>query len=227
MILRTGTCHIDTDRRRLVRDGCEQHLSRKAFDLLVALLEARPKVVAKEVLINRVWPDAFVSEANLPVLIGDIRAALGDAAREPRLIRTHHAVGYSFAGEVSEISSAPHAPVGSVAIVLCVGERRMRLPEGTSTLGRDETCDVILPHGSVSRLHAHLTVTDGTLTIADVESKNGTWVDDRRMTEPFVAADDQRVIFGSVETFVRIERPGAGSTLTVGAPLTADVSVKD
>ena len=50
MILRIGGCEIDCDRRQVLRDGAEQRLPRKAFDLLLVLLEKRPKVVAKDVL---------------------------------------------------------------------------------------------------------------------------------------------------------------------------------
>ena len=48
MILRIGGCEIDCDRRQVWRDGAEQRLPRKAFDLLLVLLEKRPKVVTKE-----------------------------------------------------------------------------------------------------------------------------------------------------------------------------------
>src|SRR4249919_3862314 len=106
MILRIDGCEIDCDRRRILRGGAEQRLPRKAFDLLLVLLDKRPKVVTKETLIKRVWPDAFVADANLAILIGDVRAALGDDAKEPHLIKTHHRVGYSFAADVNGVAAA-------------------------------------------------------------------------------------------------------------------------
>jgi len=96
MILRIDGCEIDCDRRRILRQGAEQPLPRKAFDLLLVLLDKRPKVVTKETLIKRVWPDAFVADANLAILIGDVRAALGDDAKEPRHFLTMRGHGYKF-----------------------------------------------------------------------------------------------------------------------------------
>ena len=64
MVFRLGPCRIDSDRRELIRDGKEQHLSPKAFDLLIALLSARPSVVTKDQLMNQVWPGVFVAECN-------------------------------------------------------------------------------------------------------------------------------------------------------------------
>src|SRR5215211_5027089 len=125
MLLRVGPCQIDSERRRIVRDGREYHLPPKPFELLLALIEARPKVVRKQELLDRVWPDAFVSEANLAVLIGEVRSAIGDGARRPRLIKTHHGVGYSFIGAAEEIPRLPAAPLDGAVFVFHAGERRI------------------------------------------------------------------------------------------------------
>src|SRR6201988_2655523 len=104
MLLRIGSCEIDCERRRIRRDGEERPLSRKAFDLLVVLIDERPKVVSKDDLIQRIWADTFAPAANPAILIADVRAALGDSAQEPRMIKTHHRGGYSFVGEIPEIT---------------------------------------------------------------------------------------------------------------------------
>ena len=215
MLLRIGSCRIDTDRRQILRDGAEHHLPRKRFELLVALIEARPKVVTKDDLMARVWPDAFVSDSNLAVLVGDIRVAIGDSARKPRFIKTHHGVGYSFIGDVLEISPSPRAkPDGPIA-VLTVGKRRIELPDGTVTVGRDDSSDIALPHRSVSRLHARLTVSGVTLVVDDADSKNGTRVDGARIKAPTPVGEGQELRFGSVIASVTFERGSTSSTLTV------------
>ena len=215
MILRIDGCEIDCDRRRILRRGAEQPLPRKAFDLLLVLLEKRPKVVAKNVLIKRVWPDAFVADANLAILIGDVRAALGDDAKEPRIIKTHHRVGYSFAADVTEVAAAPHDR-GHPAFVLEAAGRRILLFEGAVTLGRDASCDIVINDPSVSREHALLTVTDGQLTVTDSDSKNGTRVDDQRIGDETAVRPGQRIRFGSVELIV-LDPPTSGDT-TVTVP---------
>lgn len=77
--------------------------------LLRLLIEDRPRVVPKAELMQRMWPDSFVEEANLPVLIGEARAAIGDAG-VGQIIRTHHRVGYGFAADVREVPSSHDRP---------------------------------------------------------------------------------------------------------------------
>lgn len=213
MILRIDGCEIDCDRRRILRQGAEQPLPRKAFDLLLVLLDKRPKVVTKDVLIKRVWPDAFVADANLAILIADVRAALGDDAKEPRIIKTHHRVGYSFAAEVTEVSASAHDQE-QPAFILAAAKRRILLFEGSATLGRDGSCDIVIDDPSVSRLHAMLSVTDGQLTVEDRDSKNGTRVDGRKLSEASVVRSGQKLTFGTVEATVLGGDALAGSTMT-------------
>ncbi len=214
MILRVEGCEIDCDRRRILRNGAEQRLPRKAFDLLVVLLDSRPKVVTKDALIKRVWADAFVADANLAILIGDVRAALGDDAKEPRIIKTHHRVGYSFAADVTEAAAALHDR-GQPAFVLESARRRILLFEGAVTLGREGGCDIVINDPSVSREHAVLTVTDGRLTVADRASKNGTRVDDQRIGDATAVSIGQRIRFGSIELLVRDPWTSGDTTVTV------------
>jgi DNA-binding winged helix-turn-helix (wHTH) protein len=72
-------------RRELLADGRPIKIGGRAFDVLMALIEARGAVVGKEALMARVWPDRVVEENNLQAHISALRAALG-AERE--LIRT-------------------------------------------------------------------------------------------------------------------------------------------
>ena len=99
MQIRFGDCVIDTETRQVLRKGDEVVLSPKAYRLLILLVEARPKALAKDALCRALWPDTFVVEANLSNLIGEIRAALGDSAQQPRFIRTLHGYGYAFSAE--------------------------------------------------------------------------------------------------------------------------------
>nr|MDQ3280535.1 winged helix-turn-helix domain-containing protein [Acidobacteriota bacterium] len=102
MRLLFGDCSFDSESRVLQRDGESVRISGKAFQLLELLLAARPKPIAKEDLFAQLWPDTFVSEANLASLVKEIRAAIGDDARAPRYVRTVHRFGYAFSGTVTE-----------------------------------------------------------------------------------------------------------------------------
>lgn len=214
MRLRFTTCRFDTDRRQLVRDGTEQHLSRKAFELLSRLIEARPNVVGKRELMDGLWPETFVSEANLAVLISEIRAAIGDSARAPAVIRTHHGVGYAFVADVGELPPSPEHPRPGPLRVLVVGDRRIALLPGTVSVGRDRECDVVLEHPSVSRRHALLHVAGPFIEVEDLGSKNGTFIDGVPVSGR-AELGGQAVAFGSVSCRILTEGGPDPTTLTV------------
>jgi predicted ATPase/DNA-binding winged helix-turn-helix (wHTH) protein len=92
-----GRFRVSRLRREVLADGRSIRIGGRAFDLLMALIEARGSVVSKDVLKERVWPDRIVDENNLQRQITALRASLG-ADRD--LIRTIPGRGYQFTGEV-------------------------------------------------------------------------------------------------------------------------------
>ena len=110
MRARFGPFTIDSETRQLLRAGTEVHLSPKAFDLLCTLIESRPKVVDKETLHARIWPDTYVVDANLNVLVSEIRRAIGDKSQQPEFVRTVHGIGYAFCGTAVQVEAAAAAP---------------------------------------------------------------------------------------------------------------------
>lgn len=116
MRLQFGDCTFDPDARKVECSGNDVHLSAKAFQLLGILLDARPNPISKETLFEKLWPDTFVSEANLASLIKEIRSALRDDARDPRFIRTAHRFGYAFIAPATELPG-PSRPIDSVAVL--------------------------------------------------------------------------------------------------------------
>ncbi|HEX8620278.1 MAG TPA: tetratricopeptide repeat protein [Thermoanaerobaculia bacterium] len=115
MRLLFGDCTFDAESRTLTRDGEHVRMTGKAFQLLELLLAARPKPIEKTELFAKLWPETFVSEANLASLVKEIRAAIGDDARAPRYVRTVHRYGYSFSGTVTE--TAERNTIDSIAVL--------------------------------------------------------------------------------------------------------------
>jgi DNA-binding winged helix-turn-helix (wHTH) protein len=111
--VRFGPFTVNVQTRQLFRDNSEIHLSPKAFDLLCSLIERRPRVIEKTELLGHIWPDTFVVDASLNVLIGEIRRALTDDARQPRYVRTVHGVGYAFCGDARD-ADEPIVPTRAV-----------------------------------------------------------------------------------------------------------------
>ena len=83
-------------RRVLTRDGREQPLIPRYFDLLVFLVEHRHEAVHRRDIFDRVWSDVVVSDSALSQAIRTIRRTLGDDSREPLFIRTVSRHGYRF-----------------------------------------------------------------------------------------------------------------------------------
>lgn len=98
-----GEFRADPVRRLLLRDGEPVAVTAKAFSLLIALLERRGELVEKDELLRRVWPDTYVTEANLTQNISSLRKALGERAGDRRYIVTVPGSGYSFVAEVLEV----------------------------------------------------------------------------------------------------------------------------
>jgi DNA-binding winged helix-turn-helix (wHTH) protein len=83
-------------RRVLVKQGREQPLIPRYFDLLVFLVERRGEAVHRRDIFDTVWRDVIVSDSALSQAIRTIRRVLGDDPREPRFVRTVSRHGYQF-----------------------------------------------------------------------------------------------------------------------------------
>ena len=68
----------DPGEHLLVRDGKPISLAPKAFEILVVLIESNGRLLTKEELMQKMWPDTYVEEANLTINISAVRKALGD-----------------------------------------------------------------------------------------------------------------------------------------------------
>ena len=185
MKLRFADCRLDTDTRQLFHGAQEVHLSPKAFELLKLLVESRPRALSKAEMLERVWPDVFVSDASLARVVNEIREGVGDPARRPRIVRTVHRYGYAFASDVEEEAggAATSAPRAARCWLMC-GSREFRLAEGEHVAGREPSVAIWLDSPKVSRRHARIVVNSDRATIEDLGSKNGTFVRDVRISAP-------------------------------------------
>ena len=157
---RFGAFEVDLERRQLLRNGSEIHLTPKAFDLLALLIGEAPRVVRKNELHDRLWPGTFVSDATLVGLIKEVRRGLDDRDSASPLIRTAHGVGYAFAAALERVVRK-HGPGVSRWVV--VGTRRIALADGENVIGRS---DVVHPVDAA----ASPVVTRGFLSTTGVRS---------------------------------------------------------
>jgi DNA-binding winged helix-turn-helix (wHTH) protein len=213
MRLGFGDCVFDPDTREVCRAGQLRPISPKAFALLDLLIECRPKAVSKADIHSRLWPDTYVSEANLANLVVELRSALGDDARKPRVIRTVARFGYSFVASASPERGRgrkePAAP--GLLYRLVWGRREISLDPGGNLIGRDREAIVWIDDESVSRRHARISIGEDGASIEDLGSKNGTYVGGRKIREAARLTDRDVVKVGPATLTLRVLK-STGST---------------
>ncbi len=206
-----GEFVLDSDTRELLRAGRAVHLSPKAFQLLEALVANRPRVLSKDDLHDRLWPDSFVVEANLANLVVSIRAALGDDPRRPLYVRTVHRFGYAFQAEAVDAVSVLPGPRPGDAFRLTWKGGRAVLVDGEHVLGREPGVDLSFDSTTVSRRQALVRVEGDGVTIEDLGSKNGTFVNDSRVGVPTALVDGDEIRLGSFRLRFRRLAPAAAT----------------
>ena len=97
-----GKFRCDPREHLLLCDGKAVSLSPKSFEILVALIRSNGKLLMKDELIQQVWPDSFVEEANLTVNISALRKVLGETPSGQQYIETVPKRGYRFVAPVTE-----------------------------------------------------------------------------------------------------------------------------
>jgi DNA-binding winged helix-turn-helix (wHTH) protein len=194
--VRFDDCTFDPETRELFRGGKTVHLHPKAFRLLEILLESRPRALSKAELHEKLWPGSFVSEANLASLAAEIRRGIGEKGRGARTLRTVYGFGYAFSGDTTEEKRAA-SPRGAR---YCLVREKQEIPlaTGENVVGRDRNTDVSIDDSTISRRHARIRVAGDGATIEDLGSKNGTFVQGRRIEKPRRVSDGDRIQVGSV-----------------------------
>ena len=207
--IRFGDCRLDVDARRLFRGSQEVELPPKAFELLKALIDARPRALSKAQLLDQVWPGVFVSDGSLAKAVNKVRAAVGDTAHDAGIVRTVHRYGYAFVADVAD-EAPPHTPLETERRSDCWllwGRREFPLPDGEHIVGRDPDAGVSLESSKISRRHARLRVTGTRVTIEDLGSKNGTFVGGRRIAGQVTLEPGDTIRVGSFALVFRVASP--------------------
>jgi TolB-like protein/DNA-binding winged helix-turn-helix (wHTH) protein len=96
-----GPYVLDPQRRTLYCDKSPVPLTPKAFDVLLFLAKNPSRLITKDELLQAVWGDTFVEEANLTQYISHLRKALGGNSEDSQLIVTISRRGYQFTADVA------------------------------------------------------------------------------------------------------------------------------
>jgi DNA-binding winged helix-turn-helix (wHTH) protein len=115
MIWAFGDYELDEGLYQLRRRGRAVKIEPRVFDVLLHLLRHRERVVAKDELLDALWPGEAVSDSVLPRCIAAARRALGDDRSRQHVIQTLHGRGYRFVAEVEAVDASPAEPAAPEA----------------------------------------------------------------------------------------------------------------
>ncbi|HEY3056245.1 MAG TPA: winged helix-turn-helix domain-containing protein [Thermoanaerobaculia bacterium] len=174
-----GPFTLDVEGAELRKGNDKVPVRPKCFDLLVYLIENAGRVISKEELLDKIWSDVVINDATLNRTVTELRAALGDDADDPKYIETVSRKGYKFIGEVSGAPREAADP--SVEFVLIYNDREFPLHAGEQLIGRGHEVAIPLYGSATSRHHARIVVASGTITLQDLGSRNGTYVNGNRV----------------------------------------------
>lgn len=104
-----GPFRLDAEQLLLAVDGVPVALGPRVVETLLALIEHPGEVLSKSALLDRVWPDGFVEEANLAQNIYVLRKTLR-AHWDVDAIATVSRRGYRFTGDVCRVERTPSLP---------------------------------------------------------------------------------------------------------------------
>jgi DNA-binding winged helix-turn-helix (wHTH) protein len=129
-----GSFRCDPREHLLLCDGKPISLSPKSFEILVALIQNQGRLLTKDELMQQVWPDSFVEEANLTVNISALRKVLGETSGGQQYIETVPKRGYRFIVPVIECQDGanPDPPLQTYRVELGLNagtsEQPVRVP---------------------------------------------------------------------------------------------------
>ena len=214
MSFRFGAFLYDPVGRGLTRNGVELSLTHKSRELLLLFLHNPGRLLTRDEIVERVWPDVAVTDDALRFQVAELRRAFG--AKGDDYIRTLRGEGYRWEEPVSAAADRPvrfpAAGDGAGAPLpprfrLVLDTREVQLLEGENVIGRDPVAALWIDHPSVSRRHARIVVQHGKATLEDLKSKNGTHVNAKPVSGRVKLADGDEVRIGPETMVFRAAAP--------------------
>ncbi len=143
-----GSFRLLPSQRLLLEGDQPVRLGSRALDILAVLAENAGRVVPKEELIARTWPQTFVEDANLKIQVSALRRVLGDGQGGNRYIVTVPGRGYEFVVPVGRTAEPAAMPAPAV---LQPGTHNLPLAM-TRMIGREEAVATLVSRLSRERL---------------------------------------------------------------------------
>jgi len=192
-----GDWMVEPTLDRITRDDREVRLRPRAMDVLTVLALSSGKLVTKNELIDEVWRTEHVGDHALTQVIAELRAALGDDARNPSFIENIPRRGYRLVASVIPTAESSVSSRGAtMPFKLETDDGTHPLLQGSTVIGRTEDADICIDKTEVSRCHAMVTVQGTTAIIEDLGSKNGTFVNGHQVAGPTPLTNGDEIWIG-------------------------------
>ncbi|HEX8544274.1 MAG TPA: winged helix-turn-helix domain-containing protein [Pseudomonas sp.] len=138
-----GQAHVSLELREVFKCGTPLRIGARAFDILELLINRPGRLVTKDEILQKVWPETVVEENNLQVHISALRKALGT---DRDLIRTIPGRGYMLISGDEDLSQNSPTGASIVESVLsnpfgCPMLRKNDLPHDVALIGRVTALD--------------------------------------------------------------------------------------
>ena len=117
-------------------EGTPVAMEPQVFEVLRQLVENAGAIVTKDEILDRVWPERYVTEAALNSRVMAARKAIGDSGKDQKYIKTIHGRGYRFVGTVREAVTQRGHPVQAIPTVTECPINASGAPATTSFVGR-------------------------------------------------------------------------------------------
>ena len=223
-----GDFRLDTRERAIESAGRPLSIAPKALDLLIVLVENCGRIVDKQELMKKVWPDTFVEDNNLAFNISVLRKLFGESGASPRFIETIPKRGYRFIADVvrvpDELSAMNGSPAPVVAPAYVAGPPPAPARSAQWRILAGALFIVAAAGILTSRFHRVPKLTDrDTIVLADFVNKTGDPVFDGTLQQGITVQLEQSPYLrlipeGRVRQTLRLMGQRAG------APLTAELA---
>jgi DNA-binding winged helix-turn-helix (wHTH) protein len=213
--IRFADFEADLRTGELWQGGGKIPLQEQPFRVLAMLLERAGDLITREELRRRIWPGAvFVDfDHGLNKAVSKLRRALNDSADSPSFVETLPGRGYRFIGALIDCGRR----TGTVGIYrVLYNDRSIPLLTGPNVIGRDLEATVFVEASSVSRRHARIVVTADGVALEDLGSKNGTFVNGRRVTGSASLRNGDEVRVGTVRLVFGVSTAASTETVSGG-----------
>jgi DNA-binding winged helix-turn-helix (wHTH) protein len=227
--LRFAEFELDVGAYVLRRPDGPLRLEKLPMEVLILLVQRAGTLVQRSEIQARLWgPDIYVEhDSAINTALRKIRRALGDDAEHPRFVETVVGKGYRFIAPL-ELDGSPQARPSAEhgqssarwrvfpSYAVTRGKQQFILEAGETVFGRDPAVGAYVDHPSVSRRHACISISSQGVVLEDLKSRNGTFVNGRRIDGPTRIDHGALIGLGPI-TLTFVVRAAPASTQAMGS----------